>query len=110
MQIQLNQTDIETAVRNYVSAMGIQMNIQSVLFTPSGSNRGITAELVLGTTPVQEQTSSSNDAIPFEGFTSSEPSQTASTEDAKEPQQQEEETEEEEKGVTMSRGLSLFNT
>lgn len=35
MQIQLNQSDIETAVRNYVSAMGITRQIDEIQFTVS---------------------------------------------------------------------------
>jgi len=48
MQIQLNQNDIETAVRNYVSAMGISRPIDEIQFNVSRKGgQSIEAEIDL---------------------------------------------------------------
>jgi len=48
MQIQLNQSDIETAVRNYVSAMGISRPIDEIQFSVSRKGgQSIEAEIDL---------------------------------------------------------------
>ena len=48
MQIQLNQSDIETAVRNYVSAMGITRQIDEIQFSVSRKGgQSIEAEIDL---------------------------------------------------------------
>lgn len=48
MQIQLNQNDIETAVRNYVSAMGITRSVDEIQFSVSRKGgQSIEAEIDL---------------------------------------------------------------
>lgn len=56
MQIQLRQSEIETAIKQYITSMGIPRAIDSIAFTASRGNAGILAEIeiVEAETPVAE--------------------------------------------------------
>lgn len=45
MQIQLKQTEIETAIRNYIAAIGLTMPVGEISFTAARNPSGMTAEV-----------------------------------------------------------------
>lgn len=58
MQIQLKQSEIETAIRSYIRAIGLSMPVGEISFTAARGPSGMTAEVEIleNTTDLQEST------------------------------------------------------